>query len=76
MPEPRPRRWRCGACGKHLGLVLFTDRVRLIITPFDEPDNRADRHTIEAALPVECTCGQCGSWNMLEHFADCEEPEV
>jgi hypothetical protein len=69
------RRWTCVSCGRHLGIVFRDpaqdrDMIRLVITPYDDPDDVEDRHIIEASLPVECNCG-CGAHNAISSMDDC-----
>jgi len=44
--------------------------IRLVITPYDDPDDIENRHIIEASLPVECNCG-CGAHNAISSMDDC-----
>lgn len=64
------RRFVCPVCGRFIGVVSSDGRIRITITPFDDPDNVKDRHTIIGGLPITGTC-ECGASFELQKFYDC-----
>jgi hypothetical protein len=76
----RQKRWVCTGCGRHLGVIFHDpaqdkDMIRLMITPYDDPDDVANRHLIEAPLPAECNCA-CGTHNEVASLDDCNGQEI
>lgn len=74
------KRWKCSGCGQHLGIVFRDpaqdkDMIRLVITPYDDPHDVANRHMIEAPLPAECNC-KCGRHNEVTSLEGCNGEEV